>query len=895
MSLMNGDRIGSYEITGALGAGGMGEVYRARDTRLKRDVALKILPETFAADPDRLARFQREAEVLASLNHPNVAAIYGIEESPAEAGHYVRALVMELVEGPTLADRIVRGPIPVDEALPIAKQIAEAVEAAHEQNIIHRDLKPANIKIRPDGTVKVLDFGLAKALEPAASGQSTTRTNAPTVTSPAMVTGVGVLLGTAAYMSPEQAKRRPADKRSDIWAFACVLYEMLTGKRAFEGDEVSDTLAAVLRSEPDWNGLPRETPAPIRVLLRRCLEKDPRRRLPDIGVARLELGENEYAPISDVTRNPGTRWRNSAGLALALIAGAGLAVFGLGLWGSSSGQSTRLPVLRSTLDLGIVPEELGTDFFALSSDGRRIAFVATAGSGRPMLWVRALDSMTAQPLAGTEGAGAPFWSPDSQSIGFIAGGQLKRIAATGGDVLTLCPVAFVAPGAWSRDDVILFTPRNDSGLFRVPAAGGTPVAVTALNAEAAETRHSYPTFLPDGRHFLFLVSAGGGTHLGVDIGSLDSPDRTRVLLEGSNTAYADGHLIFVLNNRLVALSFDPERQEISGEPFTLADDVVTGINSGAGAFTVSDTGLLVVRTTEGAAAPRLVWYTRDGTELGTVGEPDDYGELRLSPDGSYASFSLRDSSGQFDVWKLDLARAVRTRLTFNPADDAFGLWSPDANRVVFASRRAGRLNLYSKLANGEGDEQVLVEDAFDKFPQSWSPDGASLMYQVQSASTASDLWWLRLSEPHNPQLFIGTSFSEGNAAFSPDGRWVAYTSNRTGRAEVYLTSFPDAGRTEKVSSIGGAYPSWRADGGELFYQSGDVMMAAPVMFQGANVKMGAEQRLFEVRYRRGRGRAFDVSSDGKRFLFAVAADSSSSASATLVVNWPGLKGVVPTN
>jgi serine/threonine protein kinase/Tol biopolymer transport system component len=913
MSLKTGGRVGSYEIVGAIGAGGMGEVYRARDTRLKRDVALKLLPESFAADPDRLARFQREAEVLASLNHPNIAAIYGLEEGPAEASPYeavgagsrrpLQALVMELVEGETLADRIARGAIPIDEALPMAKQIAEALEAAHEQGIIHRDLKPANIKVKPDGTVKVLDFGLAKLNDPNAQNGPNVPNDpngpnvlsmSPTITSPALMTGIGVLLGTAAYMSPEQAKGKPADKRSDVWAFGCVLYEMLTGRRAFEGEDVADTLANVLKTQPDWHALPAGTPPDVRRLLGRCLQKDPHERLPHIGGARLDINA-ALSSLREITATPDSAVVEQAPrrkARLPWLVAAALFVVLLIVVGRD--WSIRKPVVENNVYRAMVALESGVigntaSHLALSPDGRRLAFVAADANNRVMLWVRPLDGVDAQPLAGTEGAAAPFWSPDNRFLAFVSGGKLRKIDTAGGPIVTLCDAEAAFPGAWSADGVILFTPKNNaSPLFRVSAAGGAPSAVTTIDADKLLI-HVFPSFLPDGRHFLYLSQSPNGSQRNLELGSLDSKDRQNLMGVGSNAQYARGQILFINGTTLLARPFDAVRLGFTGDAVPLADDIREPVATlrGGTTFAVSDNGVLVYRPTQQV---QLEWVDRTGKRLGVLGKPFEEsggGFLSLAPNGVQAAIEAT-SAGNADLVLLDTAG--RTRFTADREIDAYAVWSADGRRIVFNSRRKGHLDLYEKAVSDPiGSETLLLADSSDKFPTSWSPDGRYVLYASRSATTASDLWILPLGGERKPYPFRRTPFSEGNGMFSPDGRWVAYTSDELGQSEVFIAPFPDAGTRYRISTAGGFTPQWRNDGKEIFYAADGKIMSAPLTLRGDSIGDGLVNPLFDLPASVSASYSWDVTADGQRFLVKEPADEST-ASLTLLVNWPGLLG-----
>jgi Tol biopolymer transport system component len=896
--LTPGTRLGVYEVTAQIGAGGMGEVYRATDIKLKRQVAIKILPAALAADPDRLARFQREAEVLASLNHPQIAGIYGLEE-----GGGITALVMERVEGEDLSQRIARGAIPLDEALPIAKQIGEALEAAHELGIIHRDLKPANIKVREDGTVKVLDFGLAKALDPVGSGaDAAALTNSPTITSPAAMTRMGVILGTAAYMPPEQAKGRAVDKRADIWAFGCVVFEMLTGTRAFAGDDVSETLAAVLRAEPEWKALPAETPAPIRKLLRRCLEKDARRRLQAIGDARLEIedalaGTAEGQPMAAAPARAHRRERLAWAVAslLLVVLVASIAIGRVAYLGrapaSADMRATRFTLTPPdgwSLALGATPSGGSIAPLAVSPDGRHVAFVAQSREGKSQLWVRSFDTLTARALPGTDDAASPFWSPDSRVLGFFTQGKLKKIDVSGGSSIVLCDVSTPLGGTWGSDGVIVFAPSGSTGLQKVSAAGGAPTAATALGP--GETYHMRPTFLPDGRHFIYVARNTGAVY----IASLDSTERTRVLerIEGTNVLYAQGHLLFVRGTRLVAEPFDADRRVVTGEAVPVAEEIATSATP-YGQFSASANGVLVYQTGASLSRTQLVWFDRAGQQTAVLGEPAVYGDVRLSPDGKRAVVSVADPARTTgDLWVFDVARGLRTRFTFDPADDSYPIWSPDGSRIVFSSNRKGPFDLYEKASNGAGAEQLVLSDSVAKNAYSWSPDGRFIAYQSNAGTgSGNDVWVLPLGGDRKPFVVVQTPFNETRGVFSPDGHWLAHQSTESGRFEVYVVPFPGPGGKWQVSTAGGTEPRWGRDGKELFsLDARNTLTAAAVKGDGASFEVGAVQALFQTRARAGLGSPYDVSADGQRFLINTLPALADAPPFTVVFNWTaGLK------
>jgi serine/threonine protein kinase len=867
-SVLTGRRLGAYEVQARLGAGGMGEVYRARDTQLGRDVAIKILPSLFTRDTDRLARFEREARVLAALNHPHIGAIYGLEDVDG-----VRALVLELVEGETLADRIARVRMPLLETLSIAQQIADALEAAHEKGIIHRDLKPANIKVRPDGTVKVLDFGLAKALEPIDP------TASPTMTSPVM-TGAGVVLGTAAYMSPEQARGLPVDKRTDIWAFGNVLYEMLTGRQAFAGDTVTEVLARVMEREPDWTRLPKNTPGEIQHLLRRSLQKDRNRRLQTITDARIEIEESSAKLRRTEEKDASTAPRSRERLAWKL----GAAVFFVAVVALAIPSIIRLretppadaPEMRVDL---IMPANTAPTSFAISPDGRRLVFVASS-DGPPRLWLRPLDGVTAQPLPGTEGAVLPFWSPDSRSVGFISGETLKRVDIDRGVPQTLALADFFG-GTWSSDGTILFS--RGRSLFRIAASGGDPVAVT--KPALPPGLHSHPEFLPGGRQFLFYVAGSGqsGETAGIYLGSLDTPEVKRITAADSAGLFLPpSWLLYLRQGTLEARRFDPSRGELTGDPVTVADPVWLDAVRPKGAFSVSMAGLVAYRSAGGSIRRQLTWFDRSGNVLGTLGAPDENNlfDPSLSPDGRRVA-AERTIQGNTDLWIIDAERM--TRFTFDAGYDGSPMWSSDGSRIAFQSNKRGTLGLYQKPSNGAGTEELIFEVPESTTLSDWSRDGRFVI-----GLTNLDLWVWPLAGDRKPWPFLNTKFDERGPHFSPDGRWVAYHSNESGRYEVYVRPFLEPGGLWQISTAGGSTARWRHDGRELYYVTLDgKLMAVPITTQGATLESGTPTELFQIpgpsRAGLNRGQV-TVAADG-RFLANVPTGDGTNVPITLLLNW----------
>ena len=878
----------------------MGVVYRARDIKLNRDVALKVLPDLFASDADRLARFNREAQTLASLNHPHIAHIHGLEESGG-----VRALVMELVEGEDLSQRIARGAIPVEEALPIAKQIAEALDAAHQQGIIHRDLKPANIKLRPDGTVKVLDFGLAKALtadhDPASP---TPLSQSPTITSPAMLTALGIVLGTAAYMSPEQAKGRDADKRSDIWAFGCVLYEMLAGRRPFDGEDSTDVLGAVVRLEPAWEALPANVPAPVRTLLMQCLVKDRRRRIGDIAAALFVFDHQAglVPAVAVASRSPRIAWLVAALSIVALIAAA---VVALRVSGSRRLASDPIQFSIAPPDKTLFggPAAGGTGRaaqLAISPDGRNIVFVAGAQAAF-QLWLRPLASADARPLQGTEGGAFPFWSPDSQFVAFFAAGKLKKVSIAGGPPIELADAATGRGGSWSRDNVIVFDRAVGAGLFRISSGGGVPTPVTAL--ATGEDAHRWPHFLPDGKHFFYTGVTGTccpATRPGtIKIGSLDQHEPPVALLQADSSAtYAFNRMLFARDQTLMAVAFDPVRLQLAGDAVPVTAQVSTEGSRYVGA-SVSETGTLVYAS-GGSLNTQLTWFDRAGRVLGTLGEGWVDVNLSLSPDEHQVALALRSGNGNLDIWTIDITRNLRNRVTSDAEPEGWPVFSPQGTIIVFGRVWRGQggasdqARLMQTPINGTAAKEPLLEAVGTPSrpcgprqcvlaPTDWSSDGRFLLYTFSGTFPAtSDIWALPLFGERKPFPVIETQFSEGQGALSPDGRWIAYTTDETGQPNVHIQPFLRAGGKQRISPNGGRNPHWRADGRELFYLDAAGAMTAVPMDLTAGSVAGLPKTLFPAGVV-STNNMYAVTKDGQRFL--VNRSAAITTPLTVVLNW----------
>jgi serine/threonine-protein kinase len=901
MALTPGTRFGSYEIVGLLGVGGMGEVYRARDTRLGREVALKVLPEAFASDADRRLRFEREAQLLASFNHPNIAAIYSVEDL---------ALVLELVDGPTLADLIGGGtPLPIKDVLPIARQIAEALEAAHEHGVIHRDLKPANIKVRLDGTVKVLDFGLAKALDSGAASPPNV-TMSPTLSMQA--TQAGIILGTAAYMSPEQAAGKTADTRSDLWAFGVVLLEMLTGRQAFTGETVPHILASVLKSDPDWSGLPAETPAAIRRLLKRCLEKDRKRRLDSAAVARLEieeaLGSPDVQPVVPTT----LRFRRAAWATLGVALLVGALAAAVGAWAflrpTQSGQRppTRFTVATEGQALFLNPFDRNV---ALSPDGRYIVHVTAAGVSRGTggrLVLRQMDRLDLTALQATASARSPFFSHDSQWIGFFDATELKKVSIGDGPAIALCAYNGAPRGAsWGEDGTVVFaTADPNTGLWRVPAGGGQPTVLTTPDTTKGEGDHWFPSVLPAGRGVLFTVEATGELdNSEIVVLDLKNNERRTLIRGGRQAEYIhSGHLVYAVASTLLAVRFDLATLQVISDPMPVVDQVRMSSSTGAANYAVSRSGALAYVPGNSSAPVSLVWVDREGREEPVNAPIRAYGAPRLSPLGTQVAVEIRDEEN--DIWILDLARGTALRkLTYGRAAETNPLWLDDTH-LIFTSNRSGRPALYRQAADGTGMPQPLTTTGNGKYATSVTRDGSGLLGH-QDGPSGFDVVLFPIPKsrgspsdaPPSVQELVKTRYFEHNADLSPNGRYLAYQSNEAGPFQIIVRPFPQVERGQwTISSGTGSQPVWAQNGKELFYRGeSDALIAVPVDTSGTTFSWGAPIKLFSLQNAFGQvQRNYDVASDGRRFLMLKEIGNSKADDIVVVLDWvEELKAKVP--
>ncbi len=888
MTLAAGTRLGPYEILAPLGAGGMGEVYRARDGKLNREVAIKVLPEAVAEDAERLARFQREAQVLASLNHPHIAAIYGLEK----AGN-LEALVLELVEGETLAERIGAGPIPVDEALAIARQIADALEAAHEKGIVHRDLKPANVKVTPEGKVKVLDFGLAKALT--GDRSSPDQTHSPTLT--AAATQAGVVIGTAAYMSPEQARGKSVDKRADIWAFGAVLYEMLSGRKAFEGETVSDTLAAVLKTDPDWSALPADTPAAVRRVLRRCLDRDTRTRFRDVADARVEMDE-AAEPVASSAAPAGVESPRSGRVRVAWAVAAVLLLAAAAGWWRALSAPKPAATARTAFAVAIPGGDLvsydDTPILAMSRDGRRLVYAAER-SGQRGLFLRTLGELEARSLEGTIGARSPFFSPDGQWIGFFAeGGKLKKAPVSGGPPQLICEDVTAQRGAvWADDDVIILTADYAAGLSRVSARGGRIEPLTKVDAGKGERTHRWPDILPGGERVLFTIGSdkSPGNYDDAKIALLDrKTGRIRILLSGGSMARycPPGYLLYVRSRSLLAVPFDAKRGEIVGEPFPVPEKIAGDPSSGIGYFAVGGDGSLAyVPGSASSGESKLVLTDRKGAVTDLPLPPRQYRFPRFSPDGTKIAFSIGSGRGADDeVWIYQLLSGGLTRLTFSTGNFC-PIWSGDGQRIAYVSARATNEGIYARPADGGGAEEWLYGDFTARLPSDWSRDGKRLIFTHPS----NQVWLAALKGPWDPkaQSDSDSQLIEPSAyggVFSPDDRWIAYAASVSGAvAEIFVQAAAGSAAKWQLTTDGGGQPVWA--GNEIFFIHAPSQLRVMSVQTQPAFQAGKAETLFEGPFelRTAPLRNYDVSRDGKQFVFVKGGSDLGAREVDVVLNW----------
>ena len=873
MALTAGTKLGPYEIQLPLGAGGMGEVYRARDTRLGRDVAIKVLPSHLGSDPGLKVRFEREAKAISALSHPHICHLYDIGSQ--DGTDY---LVMELLEGETLADRLKKGPLPLKQSLQYGAEIAQALEIAHGNGIVHRDLKPGNIMLTKSGA-KLLDFGLAK---PAPNVATMASGSMATMSKP--LTMEGTIVGTIQYMAPEQVQGREADARSDLFALGAVLYEMMTGKRAFAGKSQISVMSAILEKEPEpVSRIQPLVPPALDHVIQRALAKDPDDRWQTARDLRQELkwsAENAALPSGAVSAAAGggrretLAWLISGALVVVLIAGAIL-------W-----RNSKPPIETMYFP---APLQFPAKDIAIAPNGHTIAVVGYQESARKnVLWIYELGSRGAKGLAGTEGASYPFWSPDGRSLGFFADAQMKKVEVAGGPVQTICDAPSGRGGAWNKDGVIVFAPIVTAGLYRVPASGGTPTQIREIDKSLGQSGLRWPVFLPDGKHFLYLAANFTGQKGGniIYVGALDSKEKHFVVESTANAAYAaPGYLLFYRDKTLLAQPFDLKRFALTGEATVILPDVQFLPQVKRAVFAVSDQGLLLAQSGSEAALSQLMWFDRKGNAVGAVGKPEVYGNVFLSPNGKSVAIDKTDmSSLNIDVWTYELQSASTKRLTFDPGIDSVPVWSPDTVRLVFSSNRQIYFGLYLKNSDGATDEKSIVQDEVGNFPSDWSRDGKYILY-----CRGSDMGLLTFPELKS-SLFLKARSVLRNGQFSPDGKWVAYASNESGKWEIYVTSFPDARGKWQISSSGGEQPRWQGDGKELFYLSLDgKMMAAPVT-TGAHFDAGTPVVLFQ-----GTPRqpvlvydlfVYDVSRDGQRFLINTQVKQGDGAPMSVILNWP---------
>ena len=883
MSPSPGAKLGRYEILSKIGEGGMGEVYRARDEKLNRDVAIKVLPADLSENAERLLRFEQEAQAAGALNHPNILAVYDVgvhDRSP-----YV---VSELLEGETLRELLDQRQPATRKSIDYAVQLAHGLAAPRDKGIVHRDIKPDNIFLTKDERIKILDFGLAKLVQP--SGEDVAQTE---IATRKVRTDPGTVMGTVGYMSPEQVRGQATDHRTDIFSFGAVLYELLSRRRAFRGDSSIETLNAILKEEPAELSASNPNIAPgLERVVWHCLEKSPERRFQsatDVAFALESLtGVTSHPSQQTLTAispqvSSSSRWTRERlvwlGICLLLVVAVAALAFSYLSRSQPSSQPVRLAL--TTSDKATFPYRI-----TVSPDGSRVVFIASNAEGKRLLWLRSLDSLTAQPLAGTDGAVSPFWSPDSRFIGYFVSDKLYKIDASGGRPQMLCDVGEDRGGAWNRDGVILFA--GPDGLHRVSAQGGAPTLATKVDPK--EEAHRWPCFLPDGQHFVFLADAETTENHHIRIGSLDSQE-TRILFGAvTPVAYAPGYLLYVSQGALVARPFDPASLKVTGDPTIVAEHVAEVGDNHEFDFSVSDNGVLAYQS--GSAISQFVWFDRTGKKLAAVPEPDSYASIASSPDGRRAVAGLFDADGrESDLWIFDLSRGSRTRLTFDPQSDGDPVWSPDGNRIAFSSNRAGdgHVHLYTTSASATGDDQLLLPSDSDDNPTSWSRDGQNILFMRWGPSGHAGMWLLPLSGERQPKpLLQSAGFDQSFAKFSPDGHLIAYQSNETGRPEVYVQTFPVSGRKATVSSNGGGFPLWRDDGKELFYiaEAGKIMSAE--IKNTTTLESSVPRELFGTNIKFGYGCPYAVTPDGARFLINTPVDANNPAPLILVLNWTAI-------